>query len=75
MSIELHLKTLRKEIMEHRHRYYELYNPSIPDCVYDRLMRELETLEKEHPEFDDVNSPTQMVENPRGWKPDADFIE
>ena len=54
-------KELREAIAEHNYRYYVLDDPSIPDAEYDRLMRELEQLEREHPELADPDSPTQRV--------------
>ena len=52
---------LREAIAEHNYRYYVLADPSVPDAEYDRLMRELEGLEREHPELDDPDSPTHRV--------------
>ena len=52
---------LREEIAEHNHRYYVLNDPSVPDAEYDRLMRELESLEQAHPELVDPDSPTRRV--------------
>ncbi|NLD27019.1 MAG: NAD-dependent DNA ligase LigA [Acholeplasmataceae bacterium] len=54
-----------KELVEMLNRYsYEYYvndNPSISDVEYDSLLRELEGLEKEYPEYVLKNSPTQRV--------------
>ena len=52
---------LRQEIEKHNYLYYVLSQPVISDYDYDMMLRELETLEKEHPEFADPNSPTQRV--------------
>ncbi len=52
---------LRKQLTEHSFRYYVTASPSISDQDYDQLMRELVTLEKEHPEMADPNSPTMRV--------------
>lgn len=52
---------LRAEIAHHDHRYYVLNDPIIPDSEYDRLMRDLERLETEFPQFRSVDSPTQRV--------------
>ncbi len=52
---------LRCELAEHNHRYYVLDDPSIPDAEYDRLFRELQQLESEHPELRTEDSPTQRV--------------
>lgn len=52
---------LREQLEHHNHRYYVLDSPEIPDAEYDRLFRELQTLEAEHPELADPNSPTRRV--------------
>lgn len=52
---------LRKEIQEHDYAYYVLDNPTIPDSEYDKLYRELQKLEAEHPELITPDSPTQRV--------------
>ena len=43
------------------HRYYVLDNPVMADFEYDRLLRELEDLEKAHPELAKADSPTKRV--------------
>src|SRR5690606_12078617 len=45
----------------HNYRYYVLDEPSVPDAEYDRLFRELQALESEHPELVTPESPTQRV--------------
>ncbi|MBD9484307.1 NAD-dependent DNA ligase LigA [Pseudomonas sp. PDM14] len=52
---------LRSELDQHNYRYYVLDEPSIPDAEYDRLFRELQALEAEHPELVTPESPTQRV--------------
>ena len=52
---------LRKELNRHNHNYYVNNAPEITDREFDLLMRELEDLEKAHPEFDDPLSPTKRV--------------
>ncbi|MDX1555470.1 MAG: NAD-dependent DNA ligase LigA [Xanthomonadales bacterium] len=52
---------LRDEIEGHNYRYYVLDEPSVPDAEYDRLMRELQSLEAAFPQFQDADSPTQRV--------------
>ena len=52
---------LRAALRQHAHRYHVLDDPEIPDVAYDRLMRELEALEAEHPELVTADSPTQGV--------------
>lgn len=52
---------LRAELDQHNYRYHVLDEPSIPDAEYDRLFRELKSLEEENPEFHSADSPTQRV--------------
>jgi DNA ligase (NAD+) len=53
--------TLRREIERHNHAYYVLDQQIIPDAEYDRLFRELQALEADHPELLTPDSPTQRV--------------
>jgi DNA ligase (NAD+) len=55
------VQELREQLRHHNHRYYVLDDPEIPDAEYDRLMRELQELESEHPELVTLDSPTQRV--------------
>jgi DNA ligase (NAD+) len=55
------IETLRRRIDDANHRYHVLDEPDITDAEYDRLLRELEALEAEHPELADPDSPTQRV--------------
>ncbi len=48
-------------ISHYNHQYYVLDEPSVPDAEYDRLMRELITLETQHPELKTIDSPSQKV--------------
>ena len=52
---------LRELIDHHSHQYYVLDNPEISDFEFDRLFRELQDLETEHPELQTPDSPTQRV--------------
>jgi DNA ligase (NAD+) len=52
---------LAQEISEHQFRYYVLDRPTISDAEFDRLLRELQELEAEHPELVTPDSPTQRV--------------
>jgi DNA ligase (NAD+) len=70
-KIESRLRELRKAIDAHNYRYYVLDDPSVPDAEYDRLMRELQSLEEAHPELVTPESPTQRV----GHEPVAGFEE
>jgi DNA ligase (NAD+) len=58
---EARIGELRAEIEQHDYRYYVLDAPTIPDAEYDRLMRELQALEAEHPSLISADSPTQRV--------------
>lgn len=57
------ISELRQQIDDANYRYYVLDDPSIPDSEYDRLLRELQALEAEHPELASPDSPTQRVGN------------
>ena len=63
-AIKKRVEKLREEIEYHNHRYYVLDQPEVSDAQYDRMMRELEKLEEEHPELRSPNSPTQRVGAP-----------
>ncbi len=52
---------LRREIERHNHSYYVDNAPTVSDHDFDILMKRLEELEKEHPEWDDPDSPTHRV--------------
>jgi DNA ligase (NAD+) len=55
------IEKLRSEINHHNYRYYVLDSPEISDAEYDELMRELQALEAEFPQFLTPDSPTQRV--------------
>ncbi len=55
------IESLREQIRYHNYRYHALDDPEIPDAEYDRLMRRLQALEREHPELVTDDSPTQRV--------------
>lgn len=61
MSIKEQVEQLRLELEQHNYNYYVLDNPTISDYEYDRMLRELEDLEREHPELITPDSPTQRV--------------
>jgi DNA ligase (NAD+) len=52
---------LRNQLERANHAYYVLDAPEIPDAEYDRLFRELQALEQQHPELQTPDSPTQRV--------------
>ena len=59
MNVKERIDFLRKEINEHNHSYYVLDTPIISDFEFDSLLNELQNLENSHPEYFDINSPTQ----------------
>lgn len=60
---------LRRLLKHYAHQYYVLDAPTIPDAEYDRLFRELQDLEREHPALQTPDSPTLRV----GGQPLAQF--
>ena len=60
-SIEDRLEALREKIEYHNYRYYVEANPEISDLEFDRLLRELQDLERQNPELITSSSPTQRV--------------
>jgi len=52
---------LRNAIEYHNNRYYQQDDPEISDAEYDRLLRELQDLEKLYPDENIASSPTQRV--------------
>ena len=55
------ISKLRDQLNHHSYQYYVLDDPEIPDVEYDRLYRELQTLEQQFPELITSDSPTQRV--------------
>ncbi len=70
-SVAQQIENLREQINYHNYRYYVLDDPEIPDKEYDRLLRELEALEQQHPDLITPDSPTQRV----GATPASEFAE
>lgn len=60
-EIKDRIDALRRELNEHNRRYYVDNAPVISDYDFDMLLKELERLEAEHPEYDDPLSPTRRV--------------
>lgn len=61
MSALERILELKKLIEDANHQYHVLDDAQIPDVEYDRLVRELEALEKQNPELATADSPTQRV--------------
>ena len=58
---EKRIAALREQLRHHNYRYYVLDDPEVPDVEYDKLMRELQALEKQRPDLVTPDSPTQRV--------------
>ena len=58
---EQRIKELREIINRHNHNYYVLNAPTISDQEFDALLRELQDLERDYPQYQDPLSPTQRV--------------
>ena len=61
MDIQTKIQSLRDELNQHNHNYYVLDKPTISDFEFDHLLKQLQELETQHPEFFDENSPSQRV--------------
>lgn len=61
MNVQVIIQSLREELHRHNHNYYVLDNPTISDYDFDLKLKQLQQLEKEHPEWAHENSPTQRV--------------
>ena len=70
-SLAARAAELRRELNYHNLRYYQMDDPVISDGQYDALLRELQEIEREHPELQTVDSPTLRV----GGDPSPAFSE
>lgn len=61
MEPKQRIEELTKLLNDAGYRYYVLDDPTMPDFEYDRLLRELEDLEKANPELALPDSPTKRV--------------
>jgi DNA ligase (NAD+) len=61
VAAKQHIEELRGKLDHYNYLYYVKAMPEVSDYDFDLLLKELEALEKEHPEFDDPNSPTHRV--------------
>jgi DNA ligase (NAD+) len=60
-EIKEKIDLLRKNLSAHNYKYYVLAEPSISDFEFDKLLEELQGLEKDYPQFDDPDSPSRKV--------------
>ncbi|WP_027318262.1 NAD-dependent DNA ligase LigA [Bacteroides graminisolvens] len=61
MTVKEQIEQLRSLLHQHNYNYYVLNTPSISDQEFDSLMRQLQELEEQHPEYQDENSPSVRV--------------
>ena len=61
MSVEQQINELRQLLNLYNHKYYVENAPVVPDYEFDSLLRQLQDLERDNPQFDDPNSPTKRV--------------
>lgn len=60
-SAKTEIESLREELERHNRLYYVEASPEIPDREFDQLLRRLQQLETEFPEYDSDDSPTRKV--------------
>ncbi|MEG1562905.1 MAG: NAD-dependent DNA ligase LigA [Bacteroides sp.] len=63
MTAKEKIEGLRADLHRHNYNYYILNAPEISDKEFDDIMRELQDLEKQYPEYKDQSSPTIRVGN------------
>ncbi|MBQ4641370.1 MAG: NAD-dependent DNA ligase LigA [Oscillospiraceae bacterium] len=61
MEIKQRIEQLTAQLNQANYQYYVLDDPQMPDFEYDRLLRELELLEQDHPDLAKADSPTKRV--------------
>ena len=61
MNIESKIYQLRDSLHRHNYLYYMLDKPEISDLEFDKMLKDLEELEKKYPDYKDPNSPTQRI--------------
>ncbi len=70
-NVTKRIEELREKLRHHEYLYYVLDAPEISDAQFDAMMRELQELEKAHPELIAPDSPSQRV----GGKPREGFVK
>lgn len=61
VQLEQRAAELNKVLTQYGHEYYDLDAPTVPDAIYDQLMKELIEIEEEYPDLRFPDSPTQRV--------------
>ena len=59
-SIAEKIEFLRKALHEHNHRYYILDQPTVTDFEFDHMLKELQQLELDYPEYNDPEQKAEM---------------
>ena len=67
----MRMRELRREIEYHNYHYHVLDESKISDSMFDQLMNQLISLERDHPHLQTSDSPTQRV----GGQPLSGFDE
>ena len=60
-KVRKEIESLREDLRRHNRLYYVEARPEITDLEFDKLLKKLERLEHEHPEYDSPDSPTHQV--------------
>lgn len=60
-EVQTQLDELKRQLDFHNYRYHVLDDPLVPDSEYDRLLQQLQALEREYPALITADSPTQRV--------------
>jgi DNA ligase (NAD+) len=68
-TIQKEIETLREQLRRHNRLYYVEAAPEISDLEFDKLLKRLELLEQQHPEYDSPDSPSHKV----GGEPIGEF--
>jgi len=68
-AVQQQIQQLREQLQKASYAYYVLDQPIMEDAVYDRLYRQLQELEAQHPAWVTLDSPTQRV----GERPASQF--
>lgn len=68
-KIKAKIQKLRNELNRHNYLYYVEAQPEVTDLEFDMMLKELEKLESDHPEYDAPDSPTRKV----GGEPISQF--
>ena len=61
MSVEQQINELRTLLNLYNYKYYVENAPAVSDYEFDSLLRQLQDLERDNPQYDDPNSPTRRV--------------